>query len=47
MAATFVYQQWLIRGRERDRCFQGFLNNFWSGLLVFAGIALSLWPAVG
>ncbi|MDN6180714.1 MAG: 4-hydroxybenzoate octaprenyltransferase [Halomonas subglaciescola] len=47
MAATFAYQQWLIRGRDRERCFQGFLNNFWSGLLAFAGIALSLWPAVG
>lgn len=45
MAATFVHQQFLIRGRERDRCFQAFLNNHWSGLLVFAGIALSLWPA--
>jgi len=46
MAATFVHQQWLIRERDRDRCFQAFLNNHWSGLLVFAGIALSLWPAV-
>ncbi|TDO06042.1 MULTISPECIES: 4-hydroxybenzoate octaprenyltransferase [Halomonas] len=44
MAATFVHQQWLIRERDRDRCFQAFLNNHWSGLLVFAGIALSLWP---
>ncbi|MCE8017317.1 4-hydroxybenzoate octaprenyltransferase [Halomonas sp. MCCC 1A17488] len=47
MAATFVHQQFLIRRRERDRCFQAFLNNHWSGLLVFAGIALSLWPAAG
>ena len=47
MAATFVYQQFLIRERERDPCFQAFLNNHWSGLLVFAGIALSLWPAAG
>ncbi|KAA0010722.1 4-hydroxybenzoate octaprenyltransferase [Billgrantia pellis] len=47
MAATFVHQQFLIRTRERDRCFQAFLNNHWSGLLVFAGIALSLWPAMG
>ncbi|PMR74751.1 4-hydroxybenzoate octaprenyltransferase [Billgrantia endophytica] len=46
MAGTFVHQQFLIRTRERDRCFQAFLNNHWSGLLVFAGIALSLWPAV-
>jgi len=47
MAATFVYQQWLIVGRDRDRCFQAFLNNHWSGLLVFAGIALSWWPMAG
>ncbi|MFB9145599.1 4-hydroxybenzoate octaprenyltransferase [Halomonas alkalicola] len=47
MAATFVHQQFLIRERERDPCFQAFLNNHWSGLLVFAGIALSLWPAAG
>ena len=47
MAATFVHQQFLIRHRERDPCFQAFLNNHWSGLLVFAGIALSLWPAGG
>ncbi len=46
MGATFVHQQTLIRTRDRDRCFQAFLNNHWSGLLVFAGIALSLWPAV-
>ncbi|MFC2991805.1 MULTISPECIES: 4-hydroxybenzoate octaprenyltransferase [Halomonas] len=47
MAATFVHQQFLIRHRERDPCFQAFLNNHWSGLLVFAGLALSLWPASG
>ncbi|CAM3902853.1 4-hydroxybenzoate octaprenyltransferase [Vreelandella rituensis] len=45
MTATFVYQQYLISDRQRDRCFQAFLNNHWSGLLVFAGIALSLWPS--
>ncbi|WP_111415165.1 4-hydroxybenzoate octaprenyltransferase [Billgrantia lactosivorans] len=47
MAATFVHQQFLIRERARERCFQAFLNNHWSGLLAFAGIALSLWPASG
>ncbi|GHB13697.1 4-hydroxybenzoate octaprenyltransferase [Salinicola rhizosphaerae] len=46
MAATFVYQQWLIRHRQRDPCFRAFLNNFWSGLLVFAGLVLTLWPVV-
>jgi 4-hydroxybenzoate polyprenyltransferase len=47
MAATFLHQQRLIRYQERDLCFQAFLNNHWSGLLIFAGIALSWWPAVG
>ncbi|MFU1518658.1 4-hydroxybenzoate octaprenyltransferase [Vreelandella alkaliphila] len=47
MTATFVHQQRLIAGRERDRCFQAFLNNHWSGLLIFAGIALSWWPITG
>ena len=47
MATTFVHQQRLIRHRQRERCFQAFLNNHWSGLLVFAGIGLSLWPGQG
>ncbi|EPC00763.1 4-hydroxybenzoate polyprenyltransferase [Litchfieldella anticariensis FP35 = DSM 16096] len=46
MAAIFVYQQWLIHDRSRDRCFQAFLNNHWAGLVVFAGLALTLWPPV-
>lgn len=46
MAATFVHQQWLIRERDRDACFRAFLNNFWSGLLLFAGLVLALWPGV-
>ncbi|EHJ94343.1 4-hydroxybenzoate octaprenyltransferase [Vreelandella boliviensis LC1] len=47
MASTFLHQQRLIRDQERDACFQAFLNNHWSGLLIFAGIALSWWPAAG
>jgi 4-hydroxybenzoate polyprenyltransferase len=37
-AVLFVYQQWLIRGREREACFKAFLNNHYFGLLVFAGL---------
>lgn len=47
MAATFSFQQWLARGRDRDRCFRAFINNQWSGMVMFAGIGLSLWPSVG
>jgi 4-hydroxybenzoate polyprenyltransferase len=37
-AALFLWQQWLIRHRERDGCFKAFLNNNWVGLAVLAGI---------
>jgi len=37
-AALFVYQQWLIRNRERDACFKAFLNNNGFGLIVFLGV---------
>lgn len=40
-AALFAaYQQWRIRARERDACFDAFLNNSWFGAAVFAGILL-------
>ncbi|WP_221892400.1 4-hydroxybenzoate octaprenyltransferase [Teredinibacter haidensis] len=35
-----VYQQYLIRKREREACFQAFLNNNWVGIVVFIGIVL-------
>jgi len=38
--ALFLYQQLLIRDRQRDRCFRAFRNNAWFGLLVFLGVAL-------
>jgi 4-hydroxybenzoate polyprenyltransferase len=37
-AALFLWQQWMIRHRERDGCFRAFLNNNWVGLVVFAGV---------
>lgn len=37
-AGIFGYQQWLIREREPEACFQAFLNNHWFGAVVFAGI---------
>ncbi len=41
-AGLFVYQQWLIRFRERTACFKAFLNNNWVGAAVFVGIAADL-----
>ncbi|WP_299981103.1 4-hydroxybenzoate octaprenyltransferase [uncultured Pseudoteredinibacter sp.] len=37
----FVYQQILIRGRERQACFKAFLSNNYVGAAIFAGVALS------
>lgn len=41
-AALFVYQQMLIRSREREPCFKAFLNNNYVGMLVCIGIAASV-----
>lgn len=38
--ALFIWQQYLIRARNRDRCFQAFLNNNWVGMVIFIGIVL-------
>lgn len=35
-----LYQQWLIRDRQRDECFSAFRNNHWVGLAVFVGVLL-------
>lgn len=42
-AALFALQLWSTRGRDREACFQAFLNNHWVGLVIFAGIALDFW----
>lgn len=38
--ALLIYQQYLIKDRDRDRCFASFLNNHWVGLAIFSGIFL-------
>lgn len=43
VGALFVYQQWLIRHRERSLCFQAFLNNNYVGMAITAGLLVSLW----
>ncbi|KAB8310146.1 4-hydroxybenzoate octaprenyltransferase [Erwinia endophytica] len=42
--ALFVHQQRLITDREREACFQAFLNNNYVGLVLFVGIVLSCAP---
>jgi 4-hydroxybenzoate polyprenyltransferase len=37
--ACAAYHGWLIRDRDRDRCFAAFRHNHWLGFAVFAGIA--------
>lgn len=39
-ACFMLYQQYLIRKREREACFRAFLNNHLVGLSIFAGIVL-------
>lgn len=38
--AFAVYQQYLIKDRLPQRCFQAFLNNNWIGLVLFLGLML-------
>ena len=41
IAVLFAALQFkLIRGRERDKCFQAFISNGWMGGVIFAGLAL-------
>jgi 4-hydroxybenzoate polyprenyltransferase len=42
VGALFVYQQQLIANRERDKCFQAFMNNNYVGLVIFLGLLMSL-----
>ncbi len=40
-AFLMIYHQRLIKNREKNACFQAFLNNHYIGLFVFLGIATS------
>jgi 4-hydroxybenzoate polyprenyltransferase len=37
-ALLAIYHYLLIRGRDRHKCFQAFLQNNWFGAIVFAGL---------
>jgi 4-hydroxybenzoate polyprenyltransferase len=41
-AVLFVWQQWLIRNREREACFAAFRNNNWVGCVLWVGLLLAL-----
>lgn len=43
-AALFVHQQRLIAQRERQPCFQAFLNNNYVGLVLFIGVLMNTAP---
>lgn len=36
-----VYQHWLIRARDREGCFAGFINSHWVGVAVWLGLILA------
>jgi 4-hydroxybenzoate polyprenyltransferase len=40
-SGLFLYHLWLIRGRDRDACFQAFRINHYFGMAIFAGILLN------
>ncbi|WP_333839932.1 4-hydroxybenzoate octaprenyltransferase [Pelomicrobium sp.] len=40
-AGLAAYQYFLIRDRDRQRCFQAFLHNNWVGAAIFVGIVAS------
>ncbi len=42
-----LYQQELIKERDRDRCFEAFLNNNWLGMVIFIGIAVDYMVRTG
>ncbi|MCK5897654.1 MAG: 4-hydroxybenzoate octaprenyltransferase [Methylococcales bacterium] len=42
-AALFIYQQTLIFHRQKDHCFQAFLNNNYVGMVIFVGLMINFW----
>lgn len=46
-AGLALYQQYLIRERQPDACFNAFLNNHWFGAAVFSGVVLAYLAGAG
>ncbi len=40
MAGFFIWQQWLIRKRQRGPCLRAFLNNHYAGMFLFIFLVL-------
>jgi len=38
-----VYQQYLIKDRDKKKCIQAFVNNNWFGLCIFMGLFVDYW----
>lgn len=41
VALIFIYHQFLMKDRDRDRCFHAFLHNHWVGFILFIAILLN------
>lgn len=46
-ALVAIYHYWLIRDRDRKKCFRAFLGNNWFGFFVFAGMLAHYLQATG
>lgn len=38
-----IYEHWLIKDRDREGCFAGFIHSHWVGLAILAGVIASYW----
>ncbi|GLR64040.1 4-hydroxybenzoate octaprenyltransferase [Marinospirillum insulare] len=45
MAGFFIWQQWLIRHRQRGPCLRAFLNNHYAGMVLFILLVIDYWVA--
>lgn len=41
-ASLFIYQQYLMKDNNPQKCFKAFLNNNWVGIVIFIGIFLGI-----